>query len=163
MQVKEIGAKVTKLHPGDRVIGLKKDGFAGFAEECIALEQDLWAASDIEYEVGASLIDTYGTALLGLHRRADVERGDTVLVTAAAGGLGLAAVDLAANVYQAKVIGVCGTEDKASLVRDKGAFASLKYEAKNLRKKVMDVTGGKGVSIVFDAVGGEIFNESLKW
>lgn len=58
---------------------------------------------------------------------------------------------------------MCGTEDKASLVREKGAFAALKYEAKKLRKKVMEVTDGKGVSIVFDAVGGEIFNESLKW
>ena len=61
------------------------------------------------------------------------------------------------------MIGVCGTEDKASLVRDKGAFASLKYQAKNLRNKVMEVTDGKGVSIIFDAVGGDIFNESLKW
>jgi NADPH2:quinone reductase len=49
------------------------------------------------------------------------------------------------------------------LVRDKGAFASLKYQAKNLRSKVMEVTEGKGVSIIFDAVGGDIFNESLKW
>lgn len=58
---------------------------------------------------------------------------------------------------------MCGTEDKASLVRDKGAFASLKYLAKNLRSKVMEVTDGKGVSIIFDAVGGDVFNESLKW
>ena len=56
------------------------------------------------FEIGASLLDTYGTALLGLHRRAEVEADDTVLVTAAAGGLGLAAVDLAANVYKAKVL-----------------------------------------------------------
>lgn len=53
--------------------------------------------------MGASLLDAYATALLGLHRRAEVEEDDTVLVTAAAGGLGLAAVDLAANVYKAKV------------------------------------------------------------
>lgn len=100
----EVGPKVTTLTPGSRVIGLKKDGFSGFAEECVALEQDLWAApNSMEFEVGASLLDTYGTALLGLHRRAEVEEDDTVLVTAAAGGLGLAAVDLAANVYKAKV------------------------------------------------------------
>lgn len=181
-EVKEIGPKVVNFNLGDRVIGLKKDGFSGFAEECVILEQDLWAVPQaMTFEIGASLIDTYGTALLGLHRRAEVEADDSVLVTAAAGGLGLAAVDLAANVYKAKVcikiisiimrlqptltqvIGVCGTEDKASLVRDKGAFASLKYRAKDLHKKVMEVTEGKGVSIVFDAVGGDIFNESLKW
>ena len=104
-QVKEVGPNVTTIRTGDRVIGLKKDGFAGFAEECIALEQDLWTTpGNVQFSIGASLIDTYGTALLGLHRRAEVEEGQTVLVTAAAGGLGLAAVDLAANVYKAKVI-----------------------------------------------------------
>ncbi|KAI9564456.1 Quinone oxidoreductase-like protein 2-like protein [Daphnia sinensis] len=162
-EVKEIGPKVKNFNVGDKVIGLKKDGYSGFAEECVVLEQDLWGVPQgMTFEIGASLLDTYGTALLGLHRRAEVEADDSVLVTAAAGGLGLAAVDLAANVYKAKVIGVCGTEDKASLVRDKGAFASLKYQAKNLRSKVMEVTEGKGVSIIFDAVGGDIFNESLK-
>lgn len=104
-EVKEIGPQVKNFSIGDRVIGLKKDGFAGFAEECVVLEQDLWSVPRaMKFEIGASLIDTYGTALLGLHRRARVEAGDIVLVTAAAGGLGLAAVDLAANVYKAKVI-----------------------------------------------------------
>ena len=103
-EVKEVGSKVKNFHVGDRVSGLKKDGYSGFAEECIILEQDLWAVPQaMTFEVGASLLDTYGTALLGLHRRAEVEANDVVLVTAAAGGLGLAAVDLAANVYKAKV------------------------------------------------------------
>ena len=104
-EVKEIGPKVKNFNVGDRVIGLKKDDFAGFAEECVILEQDLWGVPQaMTFEIGASLLDTYGTALLGLHRRAEVEADDTVLVTAAAGGLGLAAVDLAANVYKAKVL-----------------------------------------------------------
>lgn len=103
-EVIEIGPLVKNFSKGDRVIGLKKDGYAGFAEECIVLEQDLWNVPQaMTFEIGASLIDTYGTALLGLHRRAEVKADDTVLVTAAAGGLGLAAVDLAANVYKAKV------------------------------------------------------------
>lgn len=128
------------------------------------LEQDLWLVpQSMTFEIGSCLIDTYGTALLGLQRRAKLEEGDSVLVTAAAGGLGLAAVDLAANVYKAKVIGVCGTEDKASLVRDKGAWAALKFNAADLYNKVMEVTNKKGVGIIFDAVGGEIFEESLKW
>ena len=103
-EVREVGTNVTRVNIGDRVIGLKKDGFAGFAEEIVILEQDVWTVpSSMSFEIGASLIDTYGTALLGLHRRAEVDKDDTVLVTAAAGGLGLAAVDLAANVYKAKV------------------------------------------------------------
>lgn len=103
-EVKEIGPKVKTVRPGDRVVGLKKDGLCGFAEECIIHEHDLWnAPTAMKFEVGASLLDCYMTALLGLHRRADVENDDTVLITAAAGGLGLAAVDLGANVYKAKV------------------------------------------------------------
>lgn len=103
-EVKEVGPKVKTVRPGDRVVGLKKDGFSGFAEECVINEQDLWnVPTAMKFEIGASLLDCYMTALLGLHRRAEVENDDTVLVTAAAGGLGLAAVDLAANVYKAKV------------------------------------------------------------
>lgn len=58
---------------------------------------------------------------------------------------------------------MCGTEDKASLVRDKGAWAALKYKPSDLYNKVMEVTGNTGVCIIFDAVGGNIFNETLKW
>lgn len=66
--------------------------------------QDLWTVDHaVGFDKGAALVDTYATALIGLHRRAKVHEGSTVLVTAAAGGLGLAAVDLAASVYKAKV------------------------------------------------------------
>ena len=66
--------------------------------------QDTWQVDhSVAFEAGASLADNYGTALLGLHHRADISTDSTVLVTAAAGGLGLAAVDVAANVYKAKV------------------------------------------------------------
>jgi len=61
------------------------------------------------------------------------------------------------------VIGVCGTEDKASLVRDKGAWAAITYSPKHLKAKVDEVTERKGVRVVFDAVGGDVFLESLKW
>ena len=103
-EVKEVASDVVGVRPGDRVIGLKKEKYSGFAEECVILEKDLWVVPQaMKIEIGASLIDTYGTALLGLERRAKLSKGDSVLVTAAAGGLGLAAVDLAANVYKAKV------------------------------------------------------------
>jgi len=162
-EVQEVGLNVDGVRPGDRVIGINKSEYSGFAEECILSQQDIWVVPQaMKFEIGASLIDTYGTALLGLKRRGNLKKGDSVLVTAAAGGLGLAAVDLAANVYKAKVIGVCGTEDKASLVRDKGAWAALKYKPSDLYNKVMEVTGNTGVCIIFDAVGGNIFNETLK-
>jgi len=102
--VKELGPAVKNVQVGDRVIGLNKDRYLGFAEECIISEKDLWVIPQtIEYQSGASLINTYGLALLGLQKRANISKDDVVMVLGAAGGLGLAAVDLATNVYEAKV------------------------------------------------------------
>ncbi|KAF4524933.1 hypothetical protein B566_EDAN013896 [Ephemera danica] len=160
--VKELGPDVSGFRVGDRVLGLNKENFSGFAQQCVLAAEDLWVFPDsIKFEEAAALADAYSTALLGMARRANLQEGDTVLVTAAAGGLGLAAVDLAANVYRAKVIGVCGTEDKAELVREKGAWAALTYNPKNLKDKVNEVTEGKGVRVVFDAVGGQIFQDAI--
>ncbi|KAK2722439.1 hypothetical protein QYM36_002840 [Artemia franciscana] len=162
--VKQVGVKVEDFKPGDRVIGLNKEKLGGFAEECALDQSDVWPISKkVSFEEGAALLDTYATALLCLHRRAKITAKDTVLITAAAGGLGLAAVDLAANVYKAKVIGVCDTEEKASIVRDKGAFAALKFDPKHLRDKIKDYTGKKGIKIILDAVGGDLFKEALKY
>ena len=58
---------------------------------------------------------------------------------------------------------MCGTEDKASLVREKGAFAALGFHRDHLRRKVRDVAGKKGIKVIFDAVGGEVFEEAIKW
>ncbi|KAL7643946.1 UNVERIFIED_CONTAM: hypothetical protein RMT77_005957 [Armadillidium vulgare] len=161
-EVLEVGEEVQTLSPGLRVVGLNKEYLGGFSEECVLNEEDLWSIDmAVPFKYGASLIENYSTALLGLHRRAKIDSSSTILITAAAGGLGLAAVDLAASVYKAKVIGVCGTEDKADLVREKGAWAAIKYNVKHLHKKVEEVTEGKGVDVIFDAVGGEVFTNSL--
>jgi len=162
-EVVEVGSQVRTVQKGGRVIGLLSSGSGGFAEQLVANVSDVFAVDNsLEFEAGAALADTYATALLGLQRRARLQPGQTVLVTAAAGGLGLAAVDLAANVYKCKVIAVCGTEDKAALVREKGAFAALSFNEKHLHSKVREVTGGKGVEVIFDAVGGHVFEEAIK-
>ncbi|XP_076039930.1 quinone oxidoreductase-like protein 2 homolog [Oratosquilla oratoria] len=162
-EVLEVGSGVSTLTPGLRVIGVNKEGLGGFAEECVLPEMDVWPVDlAVSFNQGAALVDCYATALLGLNRRAGLKEGQTVLITAAAGGLGLAAVDLACSVYKAKVIGICGTEDKADLVRQKGAWAALKYNKKHLMNKVNEVTDGRGVDVIFDAVGGDIFSETLQ-
>lgn len=160
-EVVSVGSEVVELSPGERVIGLSKESFSGFAEDCILEKKDLWRVpQSMSFEVAAALADSYSTALLAC-RRANLKPGDTVLVTAAAGGLGLAAVDLTANVFKAKVIGACSTEDKAALVREKGAFSALNYSDRELMKEVMKHTNDTGVKIIFDAVGGEIFEDCL--
>ncbi|CAL4064055.1 unnamed protein product [Meganyctiphanes norvegica] len=161
-EVLEVGSDVKTVVTGTRVIGLNKVALGGFAEECVLDENDVFMVDHaVCFDAGAALADCYSTALLALNRRAQIKEGDTVLITAAAGGLGLAAVDLASSVYRAKVIGVCGTEGKADLVRQKGAWAALKYNEKHVLQKVKEVTDGKGVDVVFDAVGGDVFNTAL--
>lgn len=162
-EVAEIGPNVSEIAAGDRVIALSKDNFSGFAEQCIVSQEDVFKIpSSLDFEVGAALAESYATALLGLSRRASLKEGQVVLVTGAAGGLGLAVVDVAANVYKAKVIGVCSNEEKATFVRDKGAWAALTYDLKDLLKTVKEVSKGKGVSVIFDTVGGEVFQKSIK-
>ncbi|XP_055947520.1 quinone oxidoreductase-like protein 2 homolog [Argiope bruennichi] len=161
-EVLEIGSKVKNLYIGDKVIGLNKNTFSAMATECISEERDLWKIpQDVAFDSAAALVDSYATVLIAA-RRANLREGDTVLVTVAAGGLGLAAVDLAANLFNAKVIGACDTEDKTSILRDKGAFSTINYSKKDIVKSVMKETDNQGVKIVFDAVGGETFEDCLQ-
>ncbi|XP_065211235.1 quinone oxidoreductase-like protein 2 [Planococcus citri] len=152
------------LRVGDRVLALNKETLNGFSTECISDVKDVFSIpSSVSYKKAASLADSYGTALLGISRRGKVQKDDIVLVTAAAGGLGLAAVDIAANVYKAKVIAVCGTEDRASLVRDKGAWAAFTFRGdKILKEEVSKISNGKGADIVFEAVGGDVFKSAME-
>lgn len=166
--VKELGPAVKDIRVGDRVIGLNKDKYSGFAEECVLSEKDLWVVpQNMEYQIGVSLINTYGLALLGLQKRANISKDDVVMVLGAAGALGLAAVDLATNLYEAKVIAACDSEEKGAVVRDVGAWAALGFVAgqtpnKRLNKTAMYVSDSKGASIIFDTVGGDAFKEALK-
>jgi len=148
---------------GDRVLVLNKEIMGGFAEECIVDEKDVFVIpSELSYESAVSIGDSYATALIGLARRANLKKDDTILVTAAAGGLGLAAVDIAANMCKAKVIGACRLEQNTSIVRDKGAFISFAIKnPESMCKRVLKETENKGVDVVFDAVGGEIFPSAL--
>ncbi|XP_035214698.1 quinone oxidoreductase-like protein 2 homolog [Stegodyphus dumicola] len=132
------------------------------AEECVSEERDLWKIpQDVAFDSVAALVDSYATVLIAA-RRANLCEEDEVLVTVAAGGLGLAAVDLASNLFKAKVIGACDTEEKASILREKGAFSTINYTKKEIAKIVMKETNNRGVKIVFDAVGGDVFEDCLQ-
>ncbi|XP_067126063.1 quinone oxidoreductase-like protein 2 homolog [Centruroides vittatus] len=161
-EVLEVGSGVDDISEGDRIVALNKEILGGFAEECIASENDIWKIpQNINYEDAAALTDSYATALIAA-RRVDLKPQDTVLVTAAAGGLGLAAVDVFSNLFNAKVLGICGTEDRAALVRDKGAFSAMTYKETRFMDVIEEFTDGKGVKVVFDAYGGDIFKMCLK-
>lgn len=163
-KITELGGKVSKeFSVGSRVLALTKGDFGGLAEEVVVSQSDLWTVpSTIPLKTAAALADNYSTALLGLGRRAKIKENDVLLIGAGSGGLGLAAMDFAANVYKAKVIVVCSTEERASALRDKGVWAALTYFDKGICKKIADITQGKGVGIVFDAIGGPMFETALK-
>lgn len=159
-EVIETGEGVEQLSKGDRVFGLIPIG--GFAEECIAEQSGLWKIpSSVGYNAAAALAVSYGTAYVGLTTKSNTQPGQTVLVTAAAGALGLATVDLAANALGAKVIGAA-SKDKLDVVATMGASSTIDYNKDSIKEKVKELTGGKGANVIMEAVGGTVFTECLK-
>ncbi|CAH1778203.1 unnamed protein product [Owenia fusiformis] len=158
--VLEVGDEVKNVKQGDHVMG---NMMGGFAEEVVVDSKMIWGMyPGMEFKTAASLVTSYGTAQMGLVRRANIQEGDVVLVTAAAGAVGLAAVDLAANVYNATVIGACGGPEKCELIKKFGAKYAIDYKKESIRERVKEITKGKGANIIFDAVGGDVFNECLR-
>lgn len=161
-EVVDVGEDVTNFRKGDRVAGLVHT-LGGFAEEAVCNEYELWhIPKTVDYVTAASLPCSYGTAWLGLTRRAKVQEGETVLVTAAAGAVGLAAVDLASHVLGAQVIGAAGGPEKCRLVEEHGAFASVDYKTESIRDKTKELTGGDGANVIFETVGGDTFKQCLR-
>ncbi|XP_008116000.2 quinone oxidoreductase-like protein 2 isoform X1 [Anolis carolinensis] len=158
--VMETGKAVTAIKEGDRVIGVT--GTSAMAEEYIADPKLLWTIpKQVSYEDAAALPVSYGTAILALEHRAQTQPGETVLVTAAAGATGLAVVDVATHILKAKVIAAAGSDGKCNLALQKGAFHGVNYSGTNLREEVKKLTVNKGVDVVIDTVGGDIFKEAL--
>uniref|UniRef100_A0A8D0H168 Enoyl reductase (ER) domain-containing protein n=1 Tax=Sphenodon punctatus TaxID=8508 RepID=A0A8D0H168_SPHPU len=158
--VLETSASVDTLKEGDRVVGMT--GSKALAEEYVADHRMLWKIpEDVSYEEAAALPVSYGTAILALQQRARTQPGETVLVTAAAGATGLATVDVAANVLQAKVIAAAGSDSKCSLTLQKGAFQTVNYSGASLKEEVKKLTANRGVNVVIETIGGNIFKEAL--
>lgn len=152
-----IGDKVTRFAPGDRVACSSWTG--GYAERMIARESKCVRLPDrVAFEAAATVLHNYGTAYYALVERARAARGETLFVTGAAGGVGLAAVDLGRHLGLRVIAGV-GSDDKAALVRDYGASAVVNYRSEDLRDRIKAITSGNGIDVGFDNVGGAIFEQ----
>lgn len=159
--VLETGTDVSTVKEGDRVIGTS--GINGMAEECVIDQKALWQIPErVSLREAATLPVSYGTALMALEHRACTQPGETVLVTAAAGATGLAVIDLATHVLQAKVIAAAGSDEKCRLAVERGAQASVNYSQGSLKEAVRKLVGSVGVNVAIDAVGGDIFLEALR-
>jgi len=155
-----VGDKVTKFAPGDRIACSSWTG--GYAERMVAKEsKSVHLPDGVAFEAAATVLHNYGTAYYALVERARAGRGETLFVTGAAGGVGLAAVDLGRHLGLRVVAGI-GSDDKAALVRDYGAGEVINYRSEDLRDRIKSVTSGNGIDVGFDNVGGAIFEQMAR-
>ncbi|WP_053851903.1 NADPH:quinone oxidoreductase family protein [Streptomyces sp. NRRL B-24085] len=147
---------------GRRVIANPSLPYGGFAEYAVADTAALLPAPDsLDDAEAAALHIGYQTGWFGLHRRAHLEAGETLLVHAAAGGVGSAAVQLG-KAAGATVIGVVGGADKAAVARELGCDVVVDRRAEDVVAAVKEATGGRGADVIYDPVGGEAYTQSTK-
>jgi NADPH2:quinone reductase len=146
------------LEPGSRVAGVVPYG--GASERAVVPATSVFPLPDrLSYDEGAALPMNYLTALFALQERGQVHAGDTVLVHGAAGGVGTATLQVAKGLG-ARTIGVVSTEEKAAFARAAGADEAVL--AAGFKDAVKELTGGRGVDVVLDVVGGDAFTDSLR-
>ena len=159
-EVVEVGPGASGISPGQRVMATIPNG--GFAEEAVAPAQSVHAIpDDMDYPTAAGFPIAYGTVHHALIDRAHLQTGEVLLVLGAAGGVGLAAVEISA-LLGARVIGAVGSDAKAGVVREHGADAVINYSSEGIRDRVKELTGGNGADVIFDPVGGEVTTESVR-
>ena len=156
------GPGVTGVAVGDRVIGDTALPHGAFAEYALMdASAALPAPRALDDAEAAPFYITYETCWVGLHRRARLRAGETLLVHAAAGGVGTGAIQVG-KAAGARVIGVVGGPEKAALAKEVGADVVIDRSVEDFVTVVKEVTGGKGADVVFDPVGGEAFYRSTK-
>lgn len=161
-EIVDIGSGVTGLTVGERVIGASVMPHGGFATEAILDGATTFAApSGLDDAHASGFLLSYQTGWFGLHRRARLQPGETLLVHAAAGGVGSAAVQLG-KAAGATVIGVVGGPEKAAAARALGADVVVDRHTEDFVAVVKDVTGGHGADVVYDPVGGDTYDQSTK-
>jgi NADPH2:quinone reductase len=162
--VTAVGEGVASLRVGERVFAFV--GVGGFAEEVVAEADTVAPIPDgVDFVSAAAFVMTYGTAYYALKDRAQLQPGETLLVLGAAGGVGLAAVELG-HVLGARIIAAASSDEKLAVARECGAEAGINYATEDLKERVKALTGGDGVDVVCDPVGGpyaELALRAIAW
>ncbi len=157
--VKEVGEDVKHLQEGDNVFAMP--GWGGMAEELLVdANRAFKMPPGMDYKVAASLMYTYGTSYHALKDRAQLKAAETLLVLGAAGGVGLAAVNLG-KIMGAKVIAAASSDEKLALCKEYGADGLINYTKEDLRESLKTLAGG-GVDVVYDPVGGNYAEPALR-
>jgi NADPH2:quinone reductase len=158
--VEAVGAKVTRFKVGDKVLSM---GAAGaFCEKIAVNEHGAFPMPEtLSFEQAAGISITYFTSYYALKQRANIQPGETLLVLGAAGGVGTTAIELG-KLMGAKVIAAASSAEKLELCKQLGADEVINYNEVSLKDAVKELTGGKGVDVVYDPVGGDYAEPAIR-
>ncbi len=158
--VAAVGPGVSQFAVGDRVMITTRGG--AFASKCVADVSMCAPLPDaLDFDQGAGFMVTYGTSYHALKQSADLQPGETVLVLGAAGGVGITAVEIA-SAMGARVIAAASSDEKLDFAASAGADAMINYSDDSLKEAAKAMTGGKGVDVVVDPVGGQLADQALR-
>lgn len=158
--VTECGPSVRHFEVGDRVVAGVRTG--GYAEEVVAPEDNVFVLpTAVSYDAAVQFPTIYATAYAALKWKANIQPGETLLVHGAAGGSGSAAVEIG-KLLQAKVIATAGSTEKIKAAQQRGADVAINYRKEDFREKVLSLTNNRGADVIFDPIGGKVFDTSLR-
>ncbi|MDH4570399.1 NADPH:quinone oxidoreductase family protein [Pseudomonas sp. BN414] len=158
--VAAVGEKVSHLKPGDRVMALT--GWGSFAEQVAVPSYNVMPIpKGIDFNSAAAFGMTYGTSMHALKQRANLQAGETLLVLGASGGVGLAAVEIG-KAMGARVIAAASSAEKLEVAKAAGADALINYSEESLKDRVKELTGGQGADVIYDPVGGDLFDAAVR-
>jgi NADPH2:quinone reductase len=158
--VREVGEGVREVKPGDRVCGYISYGAA--REKVVVPARALVPLPEkVSFETGAGVVITYSTSLHALADRGNLRAGETLAVLGAAGGVGLAAVEIG-KILGARVIACASSPEKLAFTRAHGADEGIDYSREDLKDRLRELTGGRGADVVFDPVGGPYAEQGVR-
>ncbi|MEE4944886.1 NADPH:quinone oxidoreductase family protein [Pseudomonas alliivorans] len=158
--ISAVGEKVTHLKPGDRVMALT--GWGSFAEQVAVPNYNVLPIPErMDFTIAAAFSMTYGTSMHALKQRANLQPGETLLVLGASGGVGLAAVEIG-KALGAHVIAAASSAEKLDIAKNAGADELINYTDKNLKDEIKRLTNGNGVDVIYDPVGGDLFDQAIR-
>lgn len=159
-EIEAVGSAVTRYKPGDKVISAS--GTGAFCAKIAANENMVFPMPDsLSFEQAAGVSITYFTSYYALKQRANLQPGETLLVLGAAGGVGTTAIELG-KLMGAKVIAAASTDEKLELCKQLGADEVINYSTTSVKDAVKELTGGKGVDVVYDPVGGDYAEPAIR-
>ncbi|MBX8474003.1 NADPH:quinone oxidoreductase family protein [Pseudomonas cichorii] len=158
--ISQVGEKITHLKPGDRVMALT--GWGSFAEQVAVPGYNVLPIPEaMDFTTAAAFSMTYGTSMHALKQRANLQPGETLLVLGASGGVGLAAVEIG-KALGARVIAAASSAEKLEVARNAGADELINYSETSLKDEVKRLTAGNGVDVIYDPVGGDLFDQAIR-